>query len=403
MLVVALFIGCTENNSMFESANDFLSFKEGDVYTCKINSDVSFWYSPMDMYGEWTNGKTVIPIKMRSAMEGMPRVCSHYAVDFFDEYGCRFGTLVLCMSNNSLKIDTTSKKSISLKLERVELLNSDYQAFLDDQFIDLNWEGVVIKKVKMEVSSENSTFQPLEAWANANLDEVLVCEEGGFWFSLSSGKGYCKNTSATADVICCKITAFNPYPAIWYEDYDLLGGYYGEPCVKLYMFDECNSSILQTYEIFADEEGYYIWLGTEEEPVKAYLTKATEENDPRREFKAFFQAEDEQQNAYTFTCEQGNFSYSGSLGLGVWQTEAGQQNIKVSLGTYPLEISISTISNTEESKVLLKADFVEITDENTAKFKIRSEYLENEIFYAEDQPILYTEFSIVKHLDSTIK
>ena len=50
-----------------------------------------------------------------------------------------------------------------------------------------------------------------------------------------------------------------------------------------------------------------------------------------------------------------------------------------------------------------EADFVEMTDENTAKFKIRSEYLENEIFYAEDQPILYTEFSIVKHLDSTIK
>ena len=56
LFIVMLCSGCLENNPMFEDSDNFLSFEEGDVYTCTINDDVNFWYSPIDMYGEWTIG-----------------------------------------------------------------------------------------------------------------------------------------------------------------------------------------------------------------------------------------------------------------------------------------------------------------------------------------------------------
>ena len=390
LFIVMLCSGCLENNPMFEDSDSFLSFEEGDVYTCTINDDVNFWYSPIDMYGEWTNGETVVPIKMRDGNSGKPRVCSHYVVDFFDEYGCRIGSIVLCMSDNSLKMDTTANRSICLKLEKVEVLNGDYQEFLDDQFANLNWEGVVIRKEKKEVSLKASVFQPLEAWGNTGLDKVLTCDEGDFWFLLSSGKGYWKDNPAAEDVLCFMITPFTPYPPKWYDkELDIRGGYYSEPCVKLYMIDGSNNSVLKSYEIFADQEGYYILLESEEEPIKARLTKATSDADPRLDFLNFMQGEDESKNTFTFTCEQGGFSYTGHLGIGVWETEGEKFDIKVSRGEYPLEICISLISDELTGDIILKADFIEMTDENTAKFRIRSEFLGGKVFPDSQQAEFY--------------
>ena len=108
---ITLFSGCSQDSY------DFLCFEEDDVYTCTVNDNVSFWVSPVDMYVEWTKGETVIPIKMRWSEHSTPRVCSHYAVDFYDEYGCRIGYLALCMSDGYFKADTTAKYSLCMKLE----------------------------------------------------------------------------------------------------------------------------------------------------------------------------------------------------------------------------------------------------------------------------------------------
>ena len=285
---VMLFSSCTvaermaeklyEEYAADEGAHRFLAFEEDDVYTCKVNDDTSFWYCPIGMYGEWTRGETVIPIKMRDGAIGQPRVCHHYCIDFFDAYGCRMGGLMLCMGDNAfVNDDTTDTQSTCLKLEKSDIFNESYRELMEEQLAELEWEGVVIQKEKKSVTVEGSVFGPMEAWAKPDADETLTCEEGGFGFSLSSGKGYWQDAPVAAEEFHFEITAFTPYPAKWYDkELDLSGGFYAEPCVKLYIIDKCEKRTLKSYEIFADGEGYYILYKNEEGTVKARLTKGSE-------------------------------------------------------------------------------------------------------------------------------
>ena len=400
LCIVILFSGCTlveylnekyiEGIASSEGFEDFLSFEQGDMYTCTINDDVSFWYSPIDMYGEWTSGDTIVPVKLTYQGIGQPRVDYSLSVDFFDRQGCRIGVLRMCMSDNAFNSDTTAKQSKCLNISETKVLNTEYQKLFEELFADLTLEGAIIRKEKREVSSKDSVFQPLLSWGDTDCDEILHCVEGGFWFWISSGEGYWYGNPITTDVLKFKISSqWTNFDERYYADQDLMGGYYSESCVKLYMMDYVDNSVLTSYEIFADQAGYYIWLESEEEPIKARLTKATADTNPRRDFAAFMQGEDESGNAFTFTCEQGGFSFTGRLGIGIWEGETEKADIKVSKGDWPLEICVSLISNELTGDIILKADFVEMTDENTAKFRIRSEFLGGKVFPDSKQAEFY--------------
>ena len=403
LCITMLFSGCTlaerlyekywEDTGYSEGFHDFLSFEEGDVYTCAINDDTSFWYSPFDMYGEWMKGETVIPITLSYQGIGQPRVDYSLSVNFFDQNGCRIGSLLLRMSDNAFNTDTTAQQSKCLNVRKTTILNTEYQEFLEEQFANLTWDGVVVKKANKEVYSKNSVFYPLLSWAKTDHDEMLLCEEGEFWFWITSSEGYWYDNPLTTDVLKFVISSQWPNPdQSYYADQDLMGGYYSEPCVKLYMMDYIQNSVLTSYEIFADQDGYYILLESEEAPIKARLTKASSDADPRLDFLNFMQGENESKNTFTFTCEQGGFFYTGHLGIGIWESETEKADIKVSKGDWPLEICVSLISNELTGDIILKADFVEMTDENTAKFRIRSEFLGGKLFPDPNQ----TEFYVTK-------
>ena len=106
---------------------------------------------------------------------------------------------------------------------------------------------------------------------------------------------------------------------------------------------------------------------------------------------ATYKSKDENGNEYVFSCADGNFSYAGNTGEGIWESETQQKQIYVGKNNYPLQLIIKEAG--DEGKTLVTGTFVEMVDEHTAKFEIDKEYLSNPIFGD-----ALTEFYITKQI-----
>lgn len=376
------FVFCCCSNQQADA--EFIAFESGDVYTCQIDEQTSFWYSPEYVYGEWSRGDTVIPMKLSfyCMTEG---VLSHAYITLYDEYCSPFAQIRLRV--NLYKM--TPEQCRCRLMYETKVFEPRYQTFVDEQLSDVDFEGIVIKKVKKEVECHESLFAPMLNFFSEAATYVL--EGTDMWFVgtptdeeyynsnsiINKGPGYGENRS-TGSIVSTYFEVGRSNGDRWKE-------HQTDP-IKL--TDTVNS---YRYILLADAQGIYIRMTLNGEEQKVYIRKATPETDPQRDFWSFLEPEDENGNEYVFSCADGNFSYGGEAGEGIWEHETQQKQIYVGKNNYPLQLIIKEAG--DEGKTLVTGTFVEMVDEHTAKFEINNEYLSNPLFAD-----TLTEFYITKEI-----
>lgn len=390
------FCGCTSQVldslmalPMLQTSSDFAKFEEGDLYTCQIDEEASFWYSPEYLYGEWIRKGTVAPIKL-SFDTGVGRSGGsvfELSIHFYDDLGNRFAAIHISMEGGLGNSKTNAKRALSKKLSGVEVFDAAYQDFIDTEISALTFEDLEVKKIKQQADLHESVFTNFISYFGLHIIErpgIHLSKHSGFWLNFSEGGT--RYTCADLGELC---TITLP---------DQRGSHMvlkiSEPIdsVKQYPGDHPAE-----YELFMDEDGVYIWLETDGEKEKARIKMETAEGATPEEYGSFIAPKDGTGNTYLFSCESGSFTYSGQLGLGTWKDGEAEHHIKVSVGDMPFELVISELTSSTDAEIILIADFLKMEDGHIAKFKIRDEYLGSRLFESE----AVTEFVIIKQ--STLK
>ena len=276
-----LFCGCFDHQSHY----DFMAYESGDIYTCQIDEQTSFWYSPEYVYGEWHKGDTVVPVKLsfRVASSAADSPLKWIQLHFFNEYGSPFAQVRLLINS------TNAEHSIIDQMYDFEVLDPQYQAFVDEQLNGVNFEGIEIKKLKKDVAYHESLYAPI---LNFFSEEATYILEGtDMWFVgtpateeyytnnsvYSEGYGFFKTQAEkTEHSYFCIMVIRTP---------GRLMGEQESTWVYLdYYFTQYGYYSGDRFVLFTDEQGVFIRLELNGETQKVYIRKATPETDPQRDF-----------------------------------------------------------------------------------------------------------------------
>ena len=348
----------------------FDDYREGDAYVCKISEDVEFWCSPSRECGEFIIGEITIPVLIFARSSVSPNLLLY----FFSPYGNQLASLVLWLR------ETSYYQATIVEVGELQVEDELDRARFEELLHNIPFEDACVEKIRKYVPQNTpSVFQAIDSFITQAKEtkSIIISENESFWFDTSTGYGEMTLQNGTIKEI--KVELQNRYNYSYHYFERVICVTSGEKA--LYRVLHC------------DEKGVYFWNEEGDEKSKVVLQLATE--DPRQIYFDFLSCSNGLGNNYIFVCEEGNFNFAGEAGLGVWQNGTGAKDIQCTIGDRAFALYIYHIDDTETS-LLLIAQYIEMVDETSARFRIYDDFLTNEIFPDRTQ----TEFVITKQVVS---
>lgn len=372
IIIEALFGATLFNRDSEYFIYNFSKCGEDEAYVCKINDEVEFWCSSSHECGEFIVGETKIPLLI-TVFES--RYKNEMVLWFYDSFGGKSASLSLIFSSRLF-----NEQSVTI-VEQVELVVEDEskREWYEELLRNIPFEGAKVEKVKKYFSPNTSSiFKDIDELMQLAIETnaVITSPEKNFWFDVFTGYGEMRTKNGTTKTITAEFQTRSPDS----ENYER----------KIRINVLANGETVYG-ELQCDENGVFFWDYQDDERSKIHLQLATE--DPRQPYFNFMSFSDEVGNCFKFICEEGNFEFSGEEGVGEWQNAIGKRDIQCTIGELPYSLYFYFIDD-EEKPVVLKAEYIETVDENTARFRIYDDFLMNEIFPDRAQ----TEFIITKQM-----
>jgi len=351
LLVTVLLSGCISSETWCK----FTEHGEKDVYTCTLNDDTQFWYSPTYLYGEWTKGEETVPMTIYFTAGFGNEYETNCLLRFHDEYGSCMAELVMEMN----EYRTNSSKSLCEAAGKLIVYDVEKQEMLQSLVDGIEFVGQTVYKAEKDIPSYTPIQQSIFDFL-AQSEPGFYCEDFDFWFTVANPtyyREYLRDYSVGLGLINGKWISFD---VVIRQD----------TLTKSAWFYNYEPGMVYLPMVCLDENGYFLRYKEGDTIHCARLERVTAETDPRKEipFYAFMTKTDDQGNSYRFVCESEGFYIDGDTQTGVWTKGTDNIAIKLEERNWGEEIIISTEKN---DKAFLMATFVELLEDGSARFKIK--------------------------------